>query len=275
MMRNKEAHRMAMQNVREDTGKKEYYWKRQYELNGAKYEQNVNTIAAALMDNRGYIFEDPVGETVIVMCSGGMDSITLVDVAIRRWKCNVIMLYFRRDAKNQKWEEQAVDFFYEFYKERHPENMLELVKLDIQIPSRVNKEHFDRVRQKIMGLPLRNATMWCNAFAQAVYLSGKYKTTIRTILVGSVMEDGDNPESGILSILAQTLLACIGMGLWYYQIRAPFIEGKGWNKEDLIKHCRIHGIPIKKSRSCFGYDEEPCHECTACVNRDRAFEKFK
>jgi len=249
----------------------EGYWKRQYDLNEGKYDRNLEAVSAILIDNRGYIFEDPVDETVIVMCSGGMDSITLVDVAVQKWNCKVIMLYFRRDAKNQKWEEKAVDFFYEFYKERHPENILELVKLDIQIPSRVNKEHLDRTRQKIMGLPLRNATMWCNAFAQAVYLSGKYDTTIRTILVGSVMEDGNNPESGILSILTQTLLACVGMGLWYYQIRAPFIEGEGWDKLDLIEHARERDIPIEKSRSCFSPDEEPCHECTACVNRDRAF----
>lgn len=249
------------------------YWKNRYETNENKYPVNMELICNALIDNRGYVYEDPVGETVIVMCSGGMDSVILIDHAIRHWNCKVIVMYFKRDSKNQQWEEKAVDFFFTFYKDRYPDAVLELVKLEIQIPLRVNKEYFNRTRQEIMGLPLRNATMWCNAFTQAVYLSGKYKTTIRTILVGSVAEDGNNPESGLLSVLSQTLHTCICMGLWYYQIRAPFIEtDHRWNKVDLITYARKWDIPLERSRSCFGRDAEPCHECTACVNRDRAFQ---
>ena len=255
----------------------EDYWRRLLAENGKLYRKNVNSIKSILKENKGCVGEIPYDETVILLFSGGMDSVILIDVVIREWNCKVILLYYRRNSKNQKWEEEAVDFFYDFYRERYPQNLIDLIKLEIEIPSRINKKYLDSTRQKIMGLPLRNSTMWDNAFAQAVYLSSKYKTTIRSVLVGSVKEDETSPESGILAILSYTLHACIAMSVWYYQLQAPFIDGnldKVYNKVDLLKIAKNHQIPIERSRSCFGKDQTPCNSCLACENRNNAYAQF-
>jgi 7-cyano-7-deazaguanine synthase len=229
-----------------------------------------------LKEARGYVFEKPLGESIIILFSGGMDSTTLIDMVIKEWNSRVVLLYYRRDSRNQKWEEKAVDYFYEFYKSRYPQNIAELLKLEIQIPSRVNKQYLDETRKKIMGLPMRNATMWCNAVTQAVYLSGKYKETIRTILAGSVNEDTNSPESGYLSILSQSLHTCICLGIWNFQFNAPLMDDSfrpgGFSKADLVRYAKENGIPIEKSRSCFENTEEPCGKCLACQNRIAAFE---
>jgi 7-cyano-7-deazaguanine synthase in queuosine biosynthesis len=246
-------------------------------LNGKLYWANVKKIQDILILNRGYIKETPKDEYVLLLCSGGMDSTILIDMVIRYWNCKVIIVYFQRNAKNQKWEEKAVEYFYEFYKQRFPNNIIDYLKINIEIPLRLNKEHLDRTRQKILGLPLRNTVMWGNAFAQAVYLSGKYNSTIRTVLVGSVEEDITSPESGILSVLSQTLHSCIATGLWYYQLLAPFLEesfGTVIRKVDLLKYAKDHQIPIEKSRSCFEADEQPCNKCLACENRNNAYAQF-
>lgn len=254
----------------------EEYWRRMLELNGKSYQRNRELLKDFLIKNRGYLFEKPIDEIVIVLFSGGMDSATLINLIIKTWNVKVILLFFRRDAKNEKWEERAVDYFYEFYKGRYPEHVLELLKLDVQIPSRINKEYLDRSRQKVLGLPMRNATMWDNAITQAVYLSGKYKTTIRTILVGSVNDDLDSPESGPLSPLSQTVHACVCTGIWSWQIHPPLVDDSlrkgGFSKRDLIIYARKSNIPIEKTRSCFENTEEPCGECLACENRLSAFE---
>ena len=256
----------------------EEYWRQQLEKGGKLYGTNIESLKTILLENRGYIHEIPREETVVLLFSGGMDSTILIDLIIRKWNCKIILLYFRRNSKNQEWEEQAVDFFYDFFKERWPDNLLELIKLEIDIPSRVNKNYMDRTRQKIMMLPMRNSTMWDNAFTQAVYLSGKYNTTIRTVIVGSVKEDLSSPESGILSIISQTVHTCISMGLWYYQLLAPFIDQtleKMFDKKDLYEYASRFEIPIEKSRSCFGANEEPCNTCLACENRNKAFINLK
>lgn len=257
----------------------ENYWRKFLDLYGKYYKRNIELLQKFLILNRGYIFEKPYEEVVMVLCSGGMDSTTLVDLVIKSWNSKVIMTYFKRDSKNEKWEEMAVEYFYDFYKNKYPDNILELLKIEVQIPLRQNKEYFDRNRQKILGLPMRNSTMWNNAIAQAVYLNGKYKTTIRTILVGSVKEDRDNPESGPLSLLSQTINACICTAIWNWQIHSPLIDDSiragGFSKKDLIEYAYQNEIPIEKTRSCFENTEIPCGVCLACKNRIEAFEEYE
>nr|MDO8115425.1 7-cyano-7-deazaguanine synthase [Candidatus Sigynarchaeota archaeon] len=257
----------------------EEYWFRQLKANGKGYLDRIDTIKKILIDTRGYVFEKPENEPVIILFSGGMDSTTLIDLVIKQWQSKVILLYFRRDSRNQTYEEQAVDFFHEFYKKRYPNNILELLKLDIQIPSRVNKEYMDNARKKVMGLPMRNATMWANAFTQAIYMSGKYTSTIRTVLCGSVAEDSSSPESGYLSVISGCLHACICLGVWNLQLNAPLMDNSlkvgGMTKKDLVEYCKAQGIPLEKSRSCFGDTKEPCGECLACKYREAAFKAVK
>lgn len=248
-------------------------------LYGKSYNKNMELLQDFLKLNRGYIFEKPLDEMVIILCSGGMDSTILIDLVIKNWNSKVIIIYFERDSKNEKWEDEAVDYFYEFYQKRYPKNIVGLLKLKVQIPLRINKEYLDRTRQKILGLPMRNSTMWNNAIAQAVYLSGKYKTTIRTILVGSVKDDRDNPESGPLALLSQTVNTCICTAIWNWQIHSPLLDDSfkkgGFTKLDLIKYARDNGIQIEKTRSCFEKTEIPCGTCLACENRIKAFTDYK
>jgi 7-cyano-7-deazaguanine synthase in queuosine biosynthesis len=251
-------------------------WKRLLTQGGQQYKENVKKVKELLLANRGYIVEVPKDEYVIILYSGGMDSTIMIDLVIRQFNCKVILIYFRRDAKNQRWEEAAFDYFADFYKQRFPQHLIDIIKLEIQIPSRVNKEHLDRNRQKYFGLPLRNATMWDNAFAQAVYLSGKYHTTIRTIVVGSIKEDETSVESGILALLSGTFHACVCMGIWYYQIWAPFLDGtlgSIMNKADIIQYALKWQIPWERSRSCFEDTEIPCGKCLACENRLKALQQ--
>jgi 7-cyano-7-deazaguanine synthase in queuosine biosynthesis len=253
------------------------YWRDMLNRNGKNYLQNIYAIEEILTTNRGYVRDIPRDEIVIVLLSGGVDSVALIDILIGEWNCRVIPIYFQRNAKNQHWEELAFDYFYSFYLKKYPNNMLESLKLPIEIPTRINKQFLDRNRQKILGLPLRNSIMWNNAFTQAVYLSGKYKDTIRTVVVGSVLEDDASPESGLLGILSSTLNTCVCTGVWYYQILAPFLDGclgKKWNKLDLLEYAHTNDIPIGKSRSCFGSEKEACGTCLACENRDKAIAKM-
>lgn len=258
----------------------EEYWKNILYKNHDKNLNFIHEIIYFLQLYRGFVFEKPIGEHVIILCSGGMDSVTLVDLVIKNWNSKVILLYFRRDSRNQLYEEQSVDYFYSYYKEKYSENILELIKLDIQIPSRVNKNYLNPARKQVMGLPMRNATMWDNAVAQSIYLEGKYDPNkIRTIIVGSVKEDDFSPESSYLSVLSQTLHACICTGVWDYQFLAPMMDSSfkdgGMDKADLFQYCSENGIPIEKSRSCFGGNEKPCGLCLACENRMKALAYFK
>jgi len=264
--------------MEEGRSKREDHWCKLLSQGGKRYKENVEAIKQILIENRGYVNEIPRDEFVILLFSGGMDSTILIDILIREWNCKLILLYFRRDSKNQKWEEQAVDYFFNYFKQKYPNNIMELLKIELQIPLRINKEYMNRERQKYFGLPMRNATMWTNAWAQAVYLSEKYKTTIRTVCVGSIKEDLTSVESGILSVFSGTLHVNICMGIWYYQIMAPYLDGSLdliFDKTEIIHYAQKYNIPIENTRSCFEADEQPCGKCLACENRDKAFESIR
>jgi 7-cyano-7-deazaguanine synthase len=255
----------------------EEYWFKQLKANATGYQDRIDEIKKSLINARGYVFEKPLGEHVVILLSGGMDSTTLVDLVASQWKSKIILLYFLRDARNQEHEEAAVDFFHAFYKKKYPEQIIDLVKIPVTIPSRTNRPFMDKHRQHVMGLPMRNATMWAMAVTQAVYLSEKYKTTIRTLLVGSVQEDSDSPESGYLSVLSMSLHACICLGIWNFQVNAPLMDNSlvvgGMFKKGLVEYCKQHGIPLEKTWSCFDGSEAPCGKCLACKNREAAFKE--
>jgi len=257
----------------------EAYWFNQLKANAQGYNDRIDTIKKMLINKRGYYFEKPEGEHVILLYSGGVDSTTLIDLVASKWNAKIILLYIRRGSRNQQYEENAVDFFYDFYKNRYPDNIIDLVKIETDVPTRVNKEYFDKNRRKVMGYPMRNSIMWSLGVSQAVYLGEKYETTIRTVLVGSVGDDSDSPESGYLSVLSMSLHACICLGTWNFQVNAPLMDNSfkvgGMFKKDLVAYCRQNDIPIEKSRSCFEASEEPCGQCLACIHRMKAFQEAK
>ncbi|NWF94559.1 MAG: 7-cyano-7-deazaguanine synthase [Candidatus Thorarchaeota archaeon] len=255
----------------------EEHWFRVLRNGAHHYDENLSRLKELLVANRGYVWERPVGEDVILLLSGGMDSVVLADVLLREWDCRVVLMHFLRGARSQKWEEASFDYFCDFYRNRYPKQVLDCVKVSLEVPLRLHREFMDSARQKVMGLPLRNATMWFNAMAQAVFLSGKWGRTIRTVVTGSVGEDDTSPESGLLAVLAATVATCCCLGMWTYQVSAPFIDGtlgRKWTKVDVIEYSENHSIPLDRTRSCFEDNSQPCGKCLGCTNRDKAFSLY-
>lgn len=54
------------------------------------------------------------------------------------------------------------------------------------------------------------------------------------------------------------------------EVRAPFID---WNKGQIVKRGLELGVPFEKTWSCYNGGENPCGECSTCVDRRLAFEQ--
>lgn len=241
-----------------------------------EYYSNLSKIESILMHERHFISRLPTGEDVVVPCSGGLDSVVMINMIIEEWNVKVHPLYIRRGARSEKFEEQAFDFFKGFYKDRFPENMGEATKLDYEIPPKQFKEYFPKELALTVGHPLRNSTIQNLAVMYAVALNGKLGTNIKTILTGSVGEDNTEPELGILSLRAQTLNTCINMADWEWQVTSPLIDTtlrkKSIYKTDLIEYALRKSIPLEKTRTCFSADETADGTCFACKKRLDAFD---
>ena len=250
--------------------------KRRVQKAQKNYYRILRKIEEILLEERGYIFRKPIKEDVIMLVSGGLDSSIAMDIVIREWGSIVHPLFFKRGARAEKFEEKAFDFFVDFYKKRYPDNLADPIKIKCDIPLKEIKMYIPKERILTIGHPLRNSTMQNRAVEYAVALNNKLDLNIKTILTGSVGEDGTEPELGLLSLRAQTLNTCIQMGDWEWQITSPLIEPTLENrplyKIDLIKYAYANQIPLDKTRTCFSEDEIADGTCFACIKRLKAFE---
>ncbi|MBI5149053.1 7-cyano-7-deazaguanine synthase [Candidatus Pacearchaeota archaeon] len=239
------------------------------------YARNIETIEEILRSERGYVSRPPVNESVIALCSGGLDSTVMLNILAEEWGSKIYPVFFRRGARAEKFEEQAFDFFIDFYKKRFSSIMQEAVKIDFKIPSREFKQYLPENLAKTVGHPLRNSTMQNLAVMYAVSLDSKLEKNIRTIFSGSVGEDKTEPELGLLSLRSQTLNTCIQTADWTWQITSPLTDpefGDILYKRNLIKYAIEKNIPLEKTRSCFSAEEIADGSCFACIKRSEAFE---
>jgi len=240
------------------------------------YNENLEIIDGILIKERGYAFRKPVDEDVLMLCSGGLDSTVAMDVVINEWNSVIHPIFFRRGARAEKFEEEAFDFFVDFYREMYPKNIADAIKVECYIPSKEIKQHIPQSMVLTVGHPLRNSTMQNRAVEYAVGLNSKLDLNIKTILTGSVGEDKSEPELGTLSLRAQTLNTCVNMGDWDWQITSaltePTLENRPVYKIGLIRYANEKGIPLEKTRTCFSEYKVADGTCFACVKRLRAFD---
>ena len=241
------------------------------------YVLNTGLLEDILLRERGYVTRIPRKEDVVVLYSGGLDSTVMLDMIIKEWDVKIHPLYIKRGAKAEKHEEKAVDYFYDYFKKKYPKNVGELAKVYYEVPPREFKKDFPKELAMTQGHPLRNSTLQNIAVMYAVSLNGKYGINAKTVLSGSVGEDGKEPESGLLSLRAQTLNTCIQLADWEWQITSPLtdiaIRDYPVYKKDLIQYAAKHNIPLEKTRTCFSKDNYADGTCFACKKRLKAFKE--
>jgi 7-cyano-7-deazaguanine synthase len=238
------------------------------------YKSNLSSLDNFLNNQRGYASRIPKGEDVITLMSGGLDSSIMVHKMIEDWGVRVHPLFVKRSSRNEKYEEEAFDFFVDFYQRRFPKNFGDPQKITYQVPPQEFKKGFSKNLSKTVGLPLRNSTLQNLAVMYAVSLQTK-GIDAKTIFSGSVAEDNTEPELGLLSLRSQTINTCINMGDWRWQITSPLtdtnlVESPVY-KIDLIEYAFQKFIPIDKTRTCFSSDEIADGTCNACQKRLAAF----
>ncbi|VVB78018.1 7-cyano-7-deazaguanine synthase [uncultured archaeon] len=250
------------------------------------YSENVVLIEAILQMNRKYVTRIPNKESVVALCSGGLDSIVMINSLIENNSAKVYPLFIKRGARAEKHEENSFDFFIDFYKKRFPSNIGDGFKLEYKVPPKEFKQYFPKELSLTQGLPLRNSTMQNLAVMYAVSLNGRYNLNIKTIFSASTGDDFIEPEQGLLSLRTQTLSTCVQLGDWDWQITSPFTDpniisenslGKDYHpifKRDIIEYAMQNFIPVEKTRTCFSSDLVADGTCFACQKRLKAFREL-
>lgn len=255
----------------------------------------INSIENILIQKRKNVFKLPKPNTeVILLVSGGLDSILTWGFLLKEYKLKVYPLFLNKGEKRATKEEQSIDFFSNYYFKKYPKLFIKPYKQTIFLPQ---KEIISALKTPFDNLSTYNVNIIKNfdpsttsniflgspglvplyALLFARYLELSTNTKIRTIFSSVMMGDGTVcPSQTLTSLRVINLAMCSFTGDYSYQFTSPTIEPYLHNffeKKDLIKYGKIAGIPMKYTWSCYRGLKHQCGMCLACKARKFEFEK--
>jgi len=234
-------------------------------------------------------------QPVVLLLSGGIDSMCLWNLLLVKYGLEVFPLYFTREKEKSVILEQTIQEYSQILKKRHPF----LFHKPHKIIFNTNITSFDEKKgaqaqpvdllnvvqnlvydsfSKIyhlnqIGNPTRMGYMAFGAFEFCTKLEKEKGIKIRTIISGIVPEDGRVTQEGTLSTLRSVnLMMCQTTGDYSWQFTAP-IEKKNnfyYTKRQLLQLAIDADLPIGKTWTCNVFDQKyHCGKCIGCMMRQQ------
>lgn len=243
-------------------------------MNVKEIKNMLTQLNEIFVKKREHAVEPPNNKTVCVMYSGGMDSTILIARLIEECNCRIVPIFVRRSSRAEKYEEQAYDYFIEYFTNKYPGKIIECTKIEYPIPPVELKTNYPAEVLGTLGYPLRDAFIIGLGVYYCKHLEHNKGIKARTILTAAVPDDPFN-HSRIEAFRLLNLLICQDTGDWSWEIYAPFIEnifGKT-KKKELVDWAFKHNLPLGMTRTCISSREKPCFTCPECSWRLKAFEE--
>lgn len=244
-----------------------------FDIRKIKYEdvKTLQILEKILISKRGYIFKKPSTNTpVILLMSGGLDSISTACYLIEKHKLKIYPLFIKYRQANLKKEESAFDYFSRLYKKRYKDYYQNPQKINVSIPAQELFTGFPKG-----SLALRNAAFAIHSVQYAYFLENTKGVKIRTIFCNSVAGDGKvMPDTTLTAIRATNLNICINESNFDWQYTSIALErtlGNYKSKSFFLKYALKKNIPIKKTWSCVKSGNIHCGKCIPCSGRKDAF----
>lgn len=205
--------------------------------------------------------------TIIALCSGGLDSVTLAYQIRAETAQDLILVSFNYGQKHAKEIEYA----------RDAAVALEAGHVVMALPhiggsALTDEDHYipdghytDPVMRETI-VPNRNMIMLAHAMGVV--------TKMRATRLYVAVHEGDStvyPDCRPAFIAAMTTAALTANeGSIYpgFRIDAPYIA---WTKQSVVRAGHELGVPFEYTWSCYRGDEYHCGFCAACVERREAF----
>lgn len=206
---------------------------------------------------------------VTVIMSGGMDSVTLLYLAMSKTdKKNIKVLSVNYGQKHKKELVKASELCTELGVDHKIVNISEVQELLSSSLTREGQEvpegHYAKENMKQTVVPNRNAIMLSIAYGYAISNGSDY------VLFGA--HAGDHfiyPDCRPVFAEALDVALQIGNeGFGNAKILAPFI----WKTKSQIAEIGLRlKVPYEKTWSCYKGEDRPCLRCGTCVERTEAF----
>lgn len=261
--------------------------------------ENIKSVEDFFKKTRGYVFKmPPPGTPVVLLVSGGLDSIITWGILLEKYHLRVYPLFIFRDAKRSLKEEAAVEFFVDYYSKKYPGMVSPLMKFSTLLsPPEIVKalknvrnyyhpkrllEMLDKEHRSFKNLPNfypQRILPFLHIFYCLVYIDylyDHYLEKVTTIFTGVMTGDGTVvPSQSFTSLRNALLSACSVTANYKIQYCSLAMEkelGFWFEKKDFIKIGYQMGLPLEKTWSCYSAGKYQCGDsCLTCQSRRYEF----
>ena len=213
----------------------------------------------------------------LVLCSGGVDSTTLLAMAVDRYGSeNVVALSISYGQRHEKELKAARDVARYYHVEQR---FLDLAAIfadsscsllahsEKDIPRESYAEQLEQADTKLVStyVPFRNGLFLSSAASMALSLE------CSVLYYGAHHDDWAGnayPDCSREFVAAMNNAIREGTG-GELHMEAPFVE---WSKADIVKKGLELNVPYELTWSCYEGGDKPCGVCATCIDRKRAFE---
>ena len=216
-------------------------------------------------------------ERALVLCSGGVDSTTLLAMAVERYgAANVVALSISYGQRHNKEVESAkkVAAYYGVQ-----QRFLDLAaifadsncSLLAHSSQEVPEESYAQQLQETGGKPVSTYVPFRNGLFLSSAASMALSLGCSVLYYGAHHDDWAGnayPDCSQEFVEAMNRAIVEGTG-GELHMEAPFVQ---WSKADIVKCGLELGVPYELTWSCYEGGEKPCGVCGTCIDRTRAFE---
>jgi 7-cyano-7-deazaguanine synthase in queuosine biosynthesis len=254
--------------------------------------KKISIFEKMLIAERGYVFKMPKrGSNVILLLSGGLDSIVTWGILMKEYGLNVYPITLNRGEKRRKKELASIKFFNLLYKKLYPAHHRDFFSIDPGLSNIAIKieDGIGVLTAETILNSFKNGEVDFNAslgvftifpfFARtyAMYLNSTKGLNIDTIFCGVVANDGEHISfQSLTSLRSIACNLCVPIKDYSWQFSSLCLEpeiGSFMRKSDLIKWGFKNNLPLEKTWSCYHAKKFQCGgaDCVACGERKNSF----
>ncbi|GIW62714.1 MAG: hypothetical protein KatS3mg090_0540 [Patescibacteria group bacterium] len=231
------------------------------------------------------------GESVILLFSGGLDSVALFNYLCSVYEAIVYPIYVRSNLFDNA-QFKSAKFFVNFFKRKYKKLVKDLTVVNqsfnfsfssltnlnrkfikLLLNNLVKLNNSDEYLPIIISNPARLGFYGFIAYEYLLKIRYHNNASIKTILVGIVPEDRILRESNISVLLSINLTFCEILNDYSIQFYAPIDKKVNFflQKEVLVKKAIQDCVPLYKSFSCVKNVWFHCGKCFNCLSRKKIF----
>jgi len=271
------------------------YKHRSIKLEKSKDTLNLTDYNQLLEKRRGYTASSfKKNETIVLLLSGGLDSIGLWVYLLMKEKIHVFPIYFYRNNLNTA-PYKAIQYFEKLLQARFPTNfepvkvqkianplfILTRLKRDfsakLDLSTMLHNLSYDPSNKKYVPLLpnqlSRLGIFVFTAFDYALSISFKHNIEVNKIVYGLMPEEDILRGSELPLIRLFSLTLCELTRNNHWEILAPIDKQNGFylTKRKLVSYCAHLNISLDRTWSCGRSNQYHCGTCFNCYSRKKAF----